>query len=58
MLLSLPDPSLALLDNAAGKGCIYCGGLGHRVTNCPKLQAQSLKQAPRRQDQSMPGGDY
>ena len=26
------------------KGCGYCGGLGHRVTECPKLeQAQAHK---------------
>eukprot|EP01012_Entosiphon_sulcatum_P040260 TRINITY_DN5390_c0_g1_i2.p1 TRINITY_DN5390_c0_g1~~TRINITY_DN5390_c0_g1_i2.p1 ORF type:complete len:603 (-),score=148.04 TRINITY_DN5390_c0_g1_i2:59-1867(-) len=30
---------------ADGKGCSYCGGLGHRITNCPKmekLQSKSL----------------
>lgn len=20
------------------KGCAYCSGLGHRITNCPKLE--------------------
>lgn len=20
------------------RGCAYCGGLGHRITDCPKLQ--------------------
>lgn len=27
------------------KGCSYCGGLGHRITNCPKLEAIQTKQA-------------
>ncbi|KAL1517438.1 hypothetical protein ABEB36_001203 [Hypothenemus hampei] len=27
------------------KGCSYCGGLGHRITDCPKLEAQQNKQA-------------
>ena len=26
------------------KGCSYCGGLGHRITQCPKLEAESNKQ--------------
>lgn len=26
-------------------GCTYCGGLGHRITNCPKLEAQQSKTA-------------
>ena len=24
-------------------GCSYCGGLGHRITNCPKLEAVNHK---------------
>lgn len=27
------------------KGCAYCGGLGHRIGNCPKLEASQVKQA-------------
>lgn len=26
-------------------GCTYCGGLGHRITNCPKLEAKQSKEA-------------
>nr|CAH7763661.1 unnamed protein product [Callosobruchus chinensis] len=26
-------------------GCSYCGGLGHRITDCPKLEALQNKQA-------------
>jgi len=32
---------LALGDD---KGCSYCGGLGHRITQCPKLEAEHNKQ--------------
>ena len=27
------------------RGCSYCGGLGHRITNCPKLDAIQHKKA-------------
>lgn len=26
-------------------GCAYCGGLGHRITHCPKLEAEKNKAA-------------
>ncbi len=26
-------------------GCSYCNGLGHRITNCPKLESQHTKTA-------------
>ena len=38
--------SLDELVAAGGEvGCGYCGGLGHRIVNCPKLEAQQHKQA-------------
>jgi len=47
VLNTIPDPTAAFSDreNMTGvKGCGYCGGLGHRVTECPKLeQAQAHK---------------
>lgn len=34
-----------LLDlDDSDKGCSYCGGLGHRIGNCPKLEANQTKQ--------------
>lgn len=33
---------LGLSDNE--KGCAFCGGLGHRIGNCPKLEANQAKQ--------------
>lgn len=36
----------ALAADATGvKGCSYCGGLGHRIQNCPKAEAVNKKQA-------------
>ena len=33
-------------EDASGiKGCSYCGGLGHRIANCPKAEAVNKKQA-------------
>ena len=29
----------------AEKGCTYCGGLGHRILACPKLENMQQKQA-------------
>ncbi|KAL3998228.1 DEAD/DEAH box helicase family protein [Acanthocheilonema viteae] len=31
--------------NADDKGCAYCSGLGHRITNCPKLENVQTKTA-------------
>lgn len=33
----------AFLDIGGIKGCRYCGGPGHRITDCPKLQGQQDK---------------
>ncbi|XP_003384704.3 PREDICTED: probable ATP-dependent RNA helicase DDX41 [Amphimedon queenslandica] len=34
-----------LVDLGDDHGCAYCGGLGHRITDCPKLEAVQQKQA-------------
>jgi len=37
-----PNATAEELEAATGrKGCAYCGGLGHRVTDCPKLRADT-----------------
>lgn len=47
VLNTIPDPTEAFAKREVTtgvKGCGYCGGLGHRVTECPKLeQAQAHK---------------
>lgn len=32
------------LELGGERGCAYCGGLGHRITDCPKLEAVRSKQ--------------
>ncbi|XP_064103592.1 probable ATP-dependent RNA helicase DDX41 [Macrobrachium nipponense] len=32
-------------SNVDERGCSYCGGLGHRITACPRLEAMQNKQA-------------
>lgn len=45
LLLLLLSIILILLIFADDRGCSYCGGLGHRITDCPKLEALQNKQA-------------
>ncbi|KAJ4909017.1 DEAD-box ATP-dependent RNA helicase 35 [Raphanus sativus] len=43
VLAELNDPmeEAETIANASGvKGCAYCGGLGHRIRDCPKLKHQ------------------
>ncbi|XP_063727108.1 probable ATP-dependent RNA helicase DDX41 [Symsagittifera roscoffensis] len=42
-----PNSTSATLGSAvnADKGCTYCGGLGHRILACPKLESMQHKQA-------------
>ncbi|KAE9419280.1 hypothetical protein Angca_009551 [Angiostrongylus cantonensis] len=40
--------------NVDDKGCAYCSGLGHRITNCPKLAGINTKTA---QSLARAGGD-
>ncbi|XP_053622617.1 ATP-dependent RNA helicase abstrakt [Plodia interpunctella] len=42
LLDMIGEPDIPVAD---GQGCSYCGGLGHRITECPKLEAVQNKQA-------------
>ena len=46
VLATLEDPNDAGGGGAydGDKGCAFCGGLGHRVATCPKLEAHRMKQ--------------
>ena len=35
----------AFLKVGGDPGCSYCGGLGHRITACPKLEAMNHKKS-------------
>jgi ATP-dependent RNA helicase DDX41 len=38
------------------RGCAFCGGLGHRVTDCPKLANQSKEEMRGKKDYFGAGG--
>ncbi|XP_064604084.1 probable ATP-dependent RNA helicase DDX41 isoform X2 [Liolophura sinensis] len=44
-LATLQSESEKYLDIGGEVGCSYCGGLGHRIADCPKLEAMQTKQA-------------
>nr|GEU76191.1 DEAD-box ATP-dependent RNA helicase 35 [Tanacetum cinerariifolium] len=60
VLAELNDPmeDIEAIANASGvKGCTYCGGLDHRITDCPKLELQKSQQiAGSRRDYFGSGG--
>jgi len=51
-----------LFDDDGSKGCVVCGGLGHRAPDCPKLESQRRMQRKERDDifgaGGGGGGDY
>ena len=53
----IPTYLEALEENELDSGCSYCGGLGHSIQDCPKLDTQRRQQmnAGRRPDER--GGD-
>ena len=61
VLVQMEDPMELAEELAAAsgqKGCAYCGGLGHRIAECPKLE-QRKKEAisgTRRRDVFGAGG--
>ncbi|GAB4850058.1 DEAD-box ATP-dependent RNA helicase 35 [Ancistrocladus abbreviatus] len=60
VLAELNDPmedAQAIEDASGTKGCAYCGGLGHRIRECPKLEHQkSMQIASSRRDYFGSGG--
>ncbi|CAI5459235.1 unnamed protein product, partial [Closterium sp. Yama58-4] len=46
VLASLDDPmedAEALAAASGVRGCAFCGGLGHRISECPKLEHQKTQ---------------
>ncbi|KAK9916334.1 hypothetical protein WJX75_001332 [Coccomyxa subellipsoidea] len=59
VLTVLEDPleELRELEKASGtRGCTYCGGLGHRIADCPKLRSQNREQQRNTKDYFGSGG--
>lgn len=44
-LAALQSEQEQYLNVGEERGCSYCGGLGHRITNCPKLESMKFKQS-------------
>lgn len=44
-LANMQSENEKYLDIGGEVGCSYCGGLGHRIADCPKLEAIQTKQA-------------
>ncbi|XP_064630234.1 probable ATP-dependent RNA helicase DDX41 [Lineus longissimus] len=44
-LATLQSENEKYLDIGGEVGCLYCSGLGHRITDCPRLEAMQSKQA-------------
>lgn len=58
-LTQLDDPMDQFEEIAAVsgvRGCAYCGGLGHRIGNCPKLKQETRAQTRNKQDFLGSGG--
>jgi ATP-dependent RNA helicase DDX41 len=44
-LQDLEEPDVdQFVEKTGVTGCAFCGGLGHRIGNCPKLESQRNKQ--------------
>lgn len=57
VLQALDDPDDDLKDVGGIKGCAFCDGLGHRITNCPKLDKDARRIGQGKKD-SITGGDW
>lgn len=60
---AIEDPMEALLQSMDaeaggddGRGCKYCGGLGHRLQNCPKLRAETRQAEAKHRSSVHPSG--
>lgn len=56
VLQALDDPDEDLQDLGGTKGCSFCGGLGHRITECPKLDKDARRIGAGKKD-SLAGND-
>lgn len=58
VLLALDDPRELAERAGLGRGCAFCGGLGHRITECPKLEQNRNKMSGPKRDYLAGGGDW
>lgn len=58
-LTELESEQPELLTAGGEKGCTFCGGLGHRITECPKLESAQRVKANSKKDYLATGAqDY
>jgi ATP-dependent RNA helicase DDX41 len=53
-LMMLDDPR----DKNGGAGCSFCGGLGHTIVDCPKIDKDARRVAGAHRDVISGGGDW
>ena len=57
MMLADPTEELKEVEVMSGmRGCAYCSGLGHRLSDCPKLRSETRAAARNRKDYFSSGG--
>jgi ATP-dependent RNA helicase DDX41 len=56
VLQALEDAENEVLDLGGVKGCSFCGGLGHRIANCPKLDKDARRISGSKKDSVNTGG--
>ena len=57
VLQMLEDPREQNGGGAAG-GCSFCGGLGHTIVDCPKIDKDARRVAGNKRDVLAGGGDW
>ena len=43
-------------EKSGQRGCAYCGGLGHRIGDCPKLKSEAKESSKTKKDYFGSGG--
>jgi ATP-dependent RNA helicase DDX41 len=56
VLQALEDPDDDIRSVGGIGGCAFCGGLGHRITDCPKLDKDARRLGAGRKDSLVGGG--
>lgn len=58
VLQAIQDPDEDFADVGGLKGCAFCGGLGHRITNCPKLDKDARRIGAGKKDSLAKNSNY
>lgn len=57
VLQALQDPDDDIIDIGGSKGCAFCGGFGHRITECDKLDRNARRNKANQSDM-LAGSSY